>query len=648
MSWGGIQSLNMEATTNTFEIPAATLGANAPSAVSAASRKGGKACKDRPLYIATPPWLPQLPSPLAVETTKALKGYFAERGHDPSPAMWKALGAAADTMATMAEGRCRPAIYLSSLDPGVGKTTTVICFLRALLASEVHANVAALVCAKRKDQIEAIVNEANLDPGNFAVLTADAQLNALGCGSPNEARVLFTTHAMVERRCEERRFAKVAAFHFQGQPRAVRIWDEAILPGQTLTISRDALGFMFSPLRGRCPALAEDIEKLFTRLKDVEDGASICLPDLAEAHGVDLNQALTLVGERAEQELAVEVLWFLFGKHVTVRRDGAFGETMLDYKDTLPDDIKPLLALDASARVRTAYDCWERDRGGIVRLPSAEKRYDALDIHVWNRGGGKSAFRKDGKQLVEAIVSTILTRPDEEWLIVHHKTGIDMDFEEEVRSRLPLFGPTVHCIHWGAHDATNEFAHVPNIVLAGTLFMRSSYYEALGRLASGHPSSRGRYHEDRTKQVTLGEHRHMILQALCRGAVRKSVGYGCPSARAYIIASLRSGISQELREIFPGANIRAWTPVKRSLSGKVADAVDFIVRELARTPWYLVTFPQVMDHIDCKDRKDFKRRIRRHPDFISALAAEGIEEWGSGKYPRGFHPTVASEPSKRT
>jgi hypothetical protein len=189
---------------------------------------------------------------------------------------------------------------------------------------------------------------------------------------------------MIEKRCEGRQFTKVKSFHFQGKPRAVRIWDEAILPGQTLTVSRDKLGYLFDPLRGRYPALIEDVEDLFSGLKNVESGSKICLPDLAEVHGVDLNQALELVSDRPERKLAVEALWFLFGKHVTARRDGAHGNTMLDYKDTLPDDLKPLLALDASARVRYVYRCWEKGRGGIIRLPSAKKHYDNLDIHVWN------------------------------------------------------------------------------------------------------------------------------------------------------------------------------------------------------------------------------------------------------------------------
>jgi hypothetical protein len=267
-----------------------------------------------------------------------MKGFFDGRGHYPSPEMWSALGAVAETMEQMAEGRAEPVIHLSSLDPGVGKTTAVICFLQALLASPAHDEVGAVVCVRRKDQIEAVVKEAGLAMEDFGVLTADRELNALGCGSPREARVLFTTHAMIEKRCDGRRFADVGAFHYQGRPRAVRIWDEAILPGQTLTLRRDDRG-LFAPLRGHHPALTDAIETLFSDLKRADDGAAIRLPDLAEDYGVELNQALSLVSDRPELASAVEALWFLFGRHATVRRDGAYGQTMLDYRDTLPDDL---------------------------------------------------------------------------------------------------------------------------------------------------------------------------------------------------------------------------------------------------------------------------------------------------------------------
>ena len=350
-------------------------------------------------------------------------------------------------------------------------------------------------------------------------------------------------------------------------------------------------------------------------------------------------RSLSWSQKRPEQELAAEILWFLFGEHVTVRQDGALGNTMLDYKDTLPHDIRPLLALDASARVRTVYDCWQEGRGGISKLPNAPKRYDDLSIHVWSRGGGKSAFRKDGDLLVEGIASTIRTRPNEEWLVVHHKKeGIGRDIEEEVRALLPQTAQ-VHFLNWGSHDATNDFATVPNIILAGILFMRPSYYEALGRLASGHPSSRGRFDDREIKKVTIGEHRHLILQALCRGAVRKCAGEGCPPAHAYIIASRKSGIAEELLSIFPGAHVLPWRPVKKALKGKVAEAVEFITTQLGSAPSSTVTFKQVMAHIGWTDRKEFKRRIRHHDDFIEALDDAGIEEWGPGRWPKGFRRT---------
>lgn len=571
---------------------------------------------------------------LASSTIAALRRNFATIGHAPTREMWVALRDVAATLESMAEGTAAPVVYLSSLDPGVGKTSTVIHFIRVLLASPEHVDVAVLVCVGRLDQIEAIVRDAALSPVDFAVLTSDDQINALGCGEPGRARVLFTTHSMIERRCEGRPFPLVSAFHYRGLPRAVRIWDEAILPGRALTIGRDDLGFLFKPLRGTHPELAGEVETLFNDLRDVADGTLLPVPDLAERHGVSLNDALQLVdGGTADQIGAVEALWFLFGKTATVRRDGAFGSTMLDYRETLPEGIQPLLALDASARVRTTYDLWHDHRGGLVKLASAAKRYDRHTIHVWSRSGGKSAFRRSGAELIEGIVATIRTRPDEEWLVVHHKI-VGAELMAAVQKLLP--GVHVHFLNWGRHDATNAFATVPNVILAGTLFYRTSFYEALGRMASGRPSSTGPFARSDTERVMVGENCHLILQALCRGAVRRCVDGGCPETRTYIIASTRSGIASELPRIFPGARVVPWRPIDRPLSGKVGQAVTFIKERLEADPTAAVPFTAVKKHIGCADTSNFNRTIRQHSMLREVLAEESIIEWGAGRRPTGF------------
>jgi hypothetical protein len=577
---------------------------------------------------------------LSEETLAALRLTFSKHNHFPTGEMWVALKAIADTLEALANGTCGNAIHLSSLDPGIGKTTTVIHFLKALLASERHADVAAIVCAKRREQIQDMVEAAGFSPESFAVLTADPDLNALGT-SPAKGRILMTTHAMVGKRTEGGQFAEVEAFRYRGKPRAVRVWDEAILPGVPLTVSRDMIPALLKPFRRHHPALAEAFEALFSAVKEVKHREQFRLPDLAEEHGVSLKEASSLVQGGSDELLStVEALWSLFGKCATVRTEGKLGNTLLDYEETLAADLAPVLVLDASVRVRTVYELWRQKRGGIKMLPAAAKRYDNHTIHVWNTSGAKTGFENNREQLIEGIAKTIRTKPGEEWLIVHHKDKKrGEDFASEVRAWLHGDEVKTHFLNWGAHDAINHYADVPNVILAGTLFLPNSHYKALGRLASAHPSWQGPYPEADTRAVTLGEHRNLVLQALCRGAVRQCEDGGCPPTHTYLIASKRSGIRATLGDIFPGAKVVRWQPVPVALTGKVQEAFEYIEAKLTFAPSSVVPFSEVMADIGWTSTQDFKRSIRDHEDFTEALEEAQIKEWGKGTRKTGFRKT---------
>jgi hypothetical protein len=168
----------------------------------------------------------------------------------------------------------------------------------------------------------------------------------------------------------------------------------------------------------------------------------------------------------------------------------------------------------------------ERERGNLVRLRTAPKRYDPLTVNVWQTGGGKSAFAKDGAKLASGIAKAIDSKPNERWLVVTHRNDNRVgNIEKTVKGLLSETSEeNVTFIQWGSHSATNKYADVPNIILAGTLFYRGSYYEALKRLASGRRTAAGAVTEDELDRTELGEHAHLILQALCRGSVRKSDG----------------------------------------------------------------------------------------------------------------------------
>src|SRR5690349_14443110 len=167
-----------------------------------------------------------------LESTQIL---FATLGHNPSQSIWEALQDVIDTLVRMAEGQATPAYYLSSLDPGVGKTSVVLQFLRSLVSSEDHREVGALVGVSRLDEVQTYAQGAALEPSQFAVLTSNDDLNALGSGRPRASQVLFTTQQRIERRTSKTLLGDVDEFLFRGKPRRVRVWDETLLPAMPLT-----------------------------------------------------------------------------------------------------------------------------------------------------------------------------------------------------------------------------------------------------------------------------------------------------------------------------------------------------------------------------------------------------------------------------
>ena len=408
-----------------------------PSAYTPATSKGVQNCKKALSNGIVPPQ----PGPLTVETIHRLRSDFVTKSHAPSPRMWEAISDIVGTLEQMADGTAEPNVHLASLDPGVGKTQSIVQFLPVLLASGRHTDVSVIVCAGRLKQIQAVINDARsagLREEDFAVFTSDRDLNKLGRGIEDRqnARVLFTTHAMVMKQCHDGgSFTDATDFHYRHQAREVRVWDEAITPGLAVTLSEIDIASLIKPISAHSASFSSRLFDLATDLRSRTDREQFMVPDLEAECGVDLNSLERAFSEAPEdQKIAANSLWFLLGKAVTVRRDGKFGNAMLDYRETLPQGLAPLLVLDASSRreVRETYNLWEMQRGGITRLLEAPKDYTPLTIHHWAVSGGKSAFKDTtkGARLVRGVANTINSKPTEKWLVVHHK---DAEFETKVR-----------------------------------------------------------------------------------------------------------------------------------------------------------------------------------------------------------------------
>lgn len=359
---------------------------------------------------------------LSATTIQLLRVTFDARQHRPSPRMWRGIEALAVCLEQMAEGASEDKFFLSSLDPGVGKTETVIHFLRALLVSPRHEHVGVVMFFFSKQQIEDVVKEAGLQRSDFAVLVTDDEkaekkLNDLGSTDPTTARVLFTTQQRLMLVCSKRSFSEVDVYQFHGLPRQVRIWDEQLLPAEAVTVNEYDIAGLHPVLKRVHPELVRHLDQLRERLGACKDREIINVPNLAAAVGPTLAALLRRMKDIKDRAWEIRKtatdLWSLFGTKVSVRDEGKHGRTMVSIRDVVPSDLVPLVILDASGRVRTAYRWWEQHRKTLVRLAEAPKQYDDMLVHVWDIGGGQASFEEEAAwhRRRSGIIRTISASP---------------------------------------------------------------------------------------------------------------------------------------------------------------------------------------------------------------------------------------------
>jgi hypothetical protein len=568
---------------------------------------------------------------ISSRTIGALRTFFDCCGHRPSDDHWLALEAIADTMEAMLDGRCAPKVYLSPCDPGVGKTQTVVHFARELVGDDQCRDKGMLVSVFTIDEAKALAAHLASVCDSLCVLTSDPAANALGRADANEAQILITTQNRLGRLTEDRPFSSVTAFFYHGAPRACRVWDESVLPGSAIVVGADALIGMASRLRTLSPELVSALYRFGGELLQVEHGAAIDVPDFTAACGLslyDLTSHLAAddgtTARQQDREVALSLL-VINGRRVRVCRDGRSGSAVITFREELPADLPPMLVLDASGRVRETYALWQDSRDAIVLLPAATRDYSPLTIKMWRTSGAKSGWEARGDRLLAGIVVTIETKPDEDWLVVVHKSsGRIGDLERALKAKLPAtVRDRVSVTTWGRHAGLNAWADVTNVILAGTLFYPASHLTALHHLCANLPVADGLVSKAEVERTARGEHRHLILQAVCRGRVRRSDGSRCQPMTAYIIASPRSGIPTELETIFPGCTVETWSPLKVEAKGKLGEAIAWLTEALegGRSE---VAYSEIRATVGLEPG-NFAKRISKSDEWKATIDALGAE-----------------------
>lgn len=573
---------------------------------------------------------------------KSFKGF----NHQPNSDQLKALDDVLLHLCMMAEGKLEKKYYISSLDPGVGKTQAVISFLKALTSSQYHGGVGVIVGVSKKNEITAIINGLNslkISKNQYAVLVSDylnsnLELRSIGSSTPEKAQILLTTHQMISHRCLGVGFESVSAFQFNGSPRAIRIWDESLLPAEQASLSSDDIAGTLNDLfqQGYLKERAK-LEALQIHLVKATDGDDINLFSFLgqlDESGIHAIVGLQVILNYRNQlspktRETLQSLISMSNTNLVVRQNQGVAN-LVGFSDVLPIDLTPLLILDASARLRHTYQLWKDERGNLVPLKTAVKDYSKLTIHHWNKGGGKSAMKTNHYRYAVAISDAINLSPDESWLVIHHKKKDDDSFDMEQLIETTLGStpsgpkPNVRYLSWGNHTATNEYKDASHIILVGTLFYRPIDYEAIAYAAMG-KTLHGKVNVELRDKTQMGESLHGIFQAACRGTVRNITDGQADTCDVYLIADARNGFTEELQRVFPGCQSVEWIPEPPEPTGKVLDLINCLVSFFDQQPDAIYVFRAIKNKLSMNSSQQLTT-LRKHPVLLIRLQELGIEE----------------------
>lgn len=520
---------------------------------------------------------------------------------------------------------CAPQKYsVSSLDPGMGKTTSILTWLSAYLEGpEQYGNHGVLIALDRLEEIQRWITDGGIPEDQFAVLVSDyteegVALNNRGLGRHrrNEALILYTTKKQIRIRSMVQSFNGIGSLYFKGQPRRIRIWDESFTVGEEVILNPCDFGSILTHLDTLAPELVDTVLGIVEGMRAYESNGTYLMPKLPE-----LPKLIKTLETFKEKSVAGH-LWRMSGQPVSIHCHMK-GKVIVESGPKIPDDFAPCLVLDASARLKATYEIQQEDRKDIHLLPYSNKSYRNLEVMIWERKSGKQII-KDIEDIVPELAALLMMHHGEEFLIIlhkDHKLPCYRALSKEVSGE--QIAKVKFCT-WARHTATNEFSDIPNIIMLSPYQLPDFAYEATTRAATGLTTANGKPSQDRIARVKRGEINSNILQAVNRGRVRKSEGDTCPPCRLWMITHPKTGIAKELPNIFPDCKIKPWKVLTVHLTSSKQRKTFAHLHDLFKQGVTEVMVKTVREYLGLKGTpSNFTRDVLSHQIFVDAIASIG-------------------------
>jgi hypothetical protein len=574
----------------------------------------------------------------------------------------------------MAQGRAAHRLYLSTQPTGWGKTAALVAAVRAILDDPELTHVGIVILVSTLEQIPALVARMKLKKEDFAVRVGagETDLNEMGLTglcrtngakkvAHHYAPVLFTTQQKIAKglMLYKKDFNDMSFFDYCGRAdpdeievlkkgkccgpkRQVRLWDEAYLPIDPITIGFDDVSGFASRLD--ClghPKAAKILNDWLQRIED-ESLSYDTVPcwfietTWPEKDGDD---PLVVFAEDDEKARTLyEAMYYLQDQSVRILRQDYNNKTVaISYRRSIPHNIEPLLIFDAGGSQALEYRLIARSGGTITTLPSASKTYRNLTVRWYNHGSGQAAYRsrQEIEELASIAAQAALDKPQGEQVLIIHRKGAKAPattLPALLRSKVRQAGGDDRCIHfltWGNHKATNDFQNIKHVVLVG---VHQAPLATIIALVYG-TSRRPIHNRVSANDIELMRMSRIVAdlnQAIGRSAVRKmtpegDVPQGCT---VDLIASSWGPMGfkdpeETLKSMFRGLTIKSWYPQISAAE----PSREFVIVEAARSllngrPEAAISTGEWATEAGYSPRT--LQRYLRTPAIADLLAARGI------------------------
>lgn len=536
-----------------------------------------------------------MPPTLAGIAYAELRHLYALRGITPSDQQWEAMAALLECLEASASAfdQLAPALYLSPIPCGVGKSQSIAAFARALAKAPDMDDIGMIVFVNRIAEARDAALELAAVRHKLCILTSDDKVNALGDHeTADQAQICIATQESlrIAMRGVAGSLEHCPTFAYRWSVRQVRCWDESFSFQRGVILDNDSALKLSRAMHMIGAVDAKSALKIWSAELDCAPAGvgvtwQTLVPDL-RALGVNFAKLEAILYDDQDIHLC-EALALISGQKVGVTKGSFDLPTVVTHYPEIPRSLMPLVVTDASALVNRAYIQMAASGTPIVALKAAGKTYENMTVRIVDEASSRSQLKKAAQRdkLLDGVVRYV-READTDVLVFGYKgdnfcarAAVHRTLKAQLQHRLGkaqrvlddadllklkpgelerirATGRVVFYLTHGRGTATNVYRDVARVCLIGLDYPPGGFAHATSGaaqdldLVDNHPT------RTQVEEVYRGMLLDRTLQPALRGAARLSVNGDCGAMELVVFQSKRHGLTrQEYRDLFPGCRL---------------------------------------------------------------------------------------------